>query len=438
MINYIPSSIDSSRTILEELLKINKYLKENPIYKVYFSHTSPTVDATDVGIGYDTIDNFTYEKGVSEIKQGDIITFENVTYGVVNAVGNATCSVAKIISFKGEQGIQGEQGLQGPQGEQGPQGLQGPQGPQGPKGDSGVASGTVNSNIEGTSDTDGYTQQAVNKIASRPNLLINPDFAINQRGQESYSGAIYGVDRWKGYQLNDMICTPNTNGVTLTAPTNVIGTGAFYGQVIETEQVAHLAGKTITFSFMATNRGSANIYMRCLTSGPVGDTPNITQGETKIVTKTVTLTADIRELQFVFRKGDGTLDVDIKWAKAEIGSVATAFLPPIIAEELPKCQRYFLIRRGYSRALSQNSLYQAYVGFGTRMRQSPTSKVYAVNGSGVRVGAEKTVFNITTSEIVDIARNPQYTTSYGCLINSSGALVKDNEYMFDIECDAEL
>ena len=30
MINYIPSSIDSSRTILEELLKINKYLKENP------------------------------------------------------------------------------------------------------------------------------------------------------------------------------------------------------------------------------------------------------------------------------------------------------------------------------------------------------------------------------------------------------------------------
>ena len=72
------------------------------------------------------------------------------------------------------------------------------------------------------------------------------------------------------------------------------------------------------------------------------------------------------------------------------------------------------------------------------MRISPTSKVYAVNAGGVRVGAEKTVFNIDTNEIVDIARNPQYTTSYGCLINSGGGFVKDNGYMFDIECDAEI
>ena len=338
MINYIPSSIDSSRTILEELLKINKYLKENPIYKVYFSHTSPLVDSINIAIPYDSIDNFTYEKGVSEIKQGDIIVFENATYGVVNATGTINCIVAKIISVKGEQGPQGEKG---PQGEQG---IQGEQGPQGEKGDSGVASGTVNSNTEGTSDTDGYTQQAVNKIASRPNLLINPDFSINQRGQASYTGAVYGVDRWKGYQLNTMVCTPSTNGVTLTAPESSTGTGAIYRQIIEPEQAARLAGKTITFSFMATNRGSASIYMRCLTSVSVDDTPNIASGETKIVTKTITLAADITELQFVFRKGSGTLDVDINWAKAEIGSVATSFLLPSIAEELIKCQRYYQVR----------------------------------------------------------------------------------------------
>ena len=133
-----------------------------------------------------------------------------------------------------------------------------------------------------------------------------------------------------------------------------------------------------------------------------------------------------------------TTETKIYWAKLEIGSVATEFSPPSIAEELPKCERYFLIRRGYSRAQSQYSLYQAYFGFGTQMRQKPTSKVYAVNASGVRVGAEKTVFNIETNEIVDIARNPQYVTPYGCLINSSGAFVKDNGYMFDIECDAEI
>lgn len=176
---------------------------------------------------------------------------------------------------------------------------------------------------------------------SNPNLLINPNFAINQRGQTSYTGAVYGVDRWKGYQLNVMVCTPNTKGVTLTAPESSTGTGAIYRQIIEPEQVASLAGKTITFSFMATNRGSAGIYMRCLTPASAGDTPSIASGETKIVTKTITLATDITELQLVFRKSAGTLDVDINWAKLEIGSVATEFSPPSIAEELVKCQRYY-------------------------------------------------------------------------------------------------
>ena len=36
--------------------------------------------------------------------------------------------------------------------------------------------------------------------------------------------------------------------------------------------------------------------------------------------------------------------IDVEWAKLEIGSVATEFSPPSIAEELPKCQRYYQIR----------------------------------------------------------------------------------------------
>ena len=206
---------------------------------------------------------------------------------------------------------------------------------------------------------------------SNPNLLINPNFAINQRGQTSYTGAGYGVDRWKGYQLNSMVCTPKSDGVTLTAPSDATGTGAFYRQVIEQEQVAQLAGKTITFSFSATNRGSAGIYMRCLTPDSVGDTPNIASGETKIVTKTITLASDITELQLVYRKGSGTLDVDINWAKLEIGSVATQFTPPNIAEELAKCQRYY------------QRFYQGKGGYG-----------YPMISTGYAIGATAMVFPI--------------------------------------------
>ena len=217
----------------------------------------------------------------------------------------------------------------------------------GPKGDSGVASGTVNSNTEGTSDTDGYTQQAVNKIASRPNLLINPDFAINQRGQESYTGTGYGVDRWKGYQLNTMICTPRSGyGVNLSAPTEATGTGAFYRQIFEDSQLSKLAGRTVTVSFkVSANRGTSNIYVRTMANASnAGDTPNINSGMTGVVSKTITLPSPLTSLEILFRKGTGTLNVDIDWAKLEIGSVATAFSPPSIAEELIKCQRYYQIR----------------------------------------------------------------------------------------------
>lgn len=318
----------------------------------------------------------------------------------------------------------------------------------GPKGDSGVASGTVNSNTEGTSDTDGYTQQAVNKIASRPNLLINPDFAINQRGQESYKGAGYGVDRWKGYQLNTMVCTPKSDGVNLTAPTSSTGTGAIYRQIIEPEQVARLAGKTITFSFMATNRGSAGIYMRCLTPASVGDTPNIVSGETKIVSKTVTLAADITELQFVFRKGGGTLDVDIKWAKAEIGSVATAFSHPSIAEELIKCQRYYqkltsvgtyhCFASAWVRTNTTTQNIRAFIPFITTMRSKPTFS-YSGNLGFLSVGTILEVAQITldTSTNKDAAILSMSTVS-ATTAGNGGGLVSNNDTAAYLAFDAEL
>ena len=269
-------------------------------------------------------------------------------------------------------------------------------------------------------------------------MLINPNFAINQRGQTSYTGPNYTVDRWK-----------NTNG-TLELLTNgeIKHTAAndWQGIIQFIENPSRLAGKTVTISAMGRVEGATAfriyLYYQIGTNTRVTICTESTTATTNtIISASGTIPTDITDsdkLYVMFYNATANTSFYCKWAKLEIGSVATEFSPPSIAEELPKCQRYFLIRRGYSRALSQYSFYQAYIGFGTQMRIAPTPKVYAVNGSGVRVGAEKTVFNLTTKEIVDIGRNPQYATSYGCLINSSGDLVKDNEYMFDIECDAEL
>ncbi len=198
-----------------------------------------------------------------------------------------------------------------------------------------------------TNDGDG--NKIINTYAkkaeiSNPNLLINPDFSINQRGQESYTGTGYGVDRWKGYQLNVMVCTPRDGyGVTLSAPTEATGTGAIYTQPFEASQLSKLAGRTVTVSFnVSANRGTSNIYVRTMANGSnAGDTPNIGSGFGGIVSKTITLPSPLTSFEIVFRKGAGTLDVDIDWVKLEIGSSATEFIPPLIAEELPKCQRYY-------------------------------------------------------------------------------------------------
>ena len=176
---------------------------------------------------------------------------------------------------------------------------------------------------------------------SNPNLLVNPDFSINQRGQTSYTGTGYSVDRWKGYQLNEMVCTPrNGYGVTLSAPTEVTSTGGIYFQPLETAQLSKLAGRTVTVSFkVSANRGTSNIYVRTVANGNnVGDTPTITSGAAGIVSKTITLPSPLTSLEIIFRKGAGTLDVDIDWIKLEIGSTPTEFVPPVIEEELLKCQ----------------------------------------------------------------------------------------------------
>ena len=188
------------------------------------------------------------------------------------------------------------------------------------------------SNAPGTSETDGYTQKTVNGIIQNPNLLINPNFAINQRGQTSYTGAVYGVDRWQG-QTSDATVTTTDNGIRIA--------GQYKGiwQKIET----NLSGQTVTASckLSAINSGDGGIlriYYRTANAWNFDQEVQITA--VGIATLTVTIPNDALNVA-VFIGTKGGSDVVFDWAKLEVGSVATEFSPPSIAEELPKCQRYY-------------------------------------------------------------------------------------------------
>lgn len=49
----------------------------------------------------------------------------------------------------------------------------------------------------------------------RPNLLVNPFFKVNQRGQTTYPGDVYGVDMWRATGTQSTL-TVDEDGVTLS------------------------------------------------------------------------------------------------------------------------------------------------------------------------------------------------------------------------------
>jgi hypothetical protein len=261
----------------------------------------------------------------------------------------------------------------------------------GQKGDSGIGNANL-SNTPGTSETDGYTQNAVNGIVQNPNLLINPNFAINQRGQVSYTGAVYGVDRWKGIG-SAITATPVTNGIQLSSSG---ASNIYIKQIVET----NLAGKTVTASckLSAINGGEGGRFAVYYSTD--GSSWTFISGMTITAAGISKLTVTIPSNAVYVSVDTGvrpSSDVVFEWAKLEIGSVATEFSTPNIAEELQKCYRYY--------KKITNLQQQAYTGLGI---------VYG-DGSGARMIVENTFRAnptiTTTGAFAVVANDATHTVS---------------------------
>lgn len=123
MIGYDPSYLNETETLLEEFHKIQKYLIENPIYKIY----QADVDyVTNVNEYY--ITDVTTRSG-DMLGVGDVVLFRNVYYGVITEINEDTqmFTIAEGISFRGAtgaRGLRGEIGATGATGATGANGLE--------------------------------------------------------------------------------------------------------------------------------------------------------------------------------------------------------------------------------------------------------------------------------------------------------------------------
>lgn len=242
-----------------------------------------------------------------------------------------------------------------------------------------------------------------------PNLLINPDFKINQRGITgtfSETGK-YFVDRWK---LVSGTVTVNDDGsITLN------------GRIEQTFETP------FPFDDNAVMSASAGFSsMTTLTNA---------QGKTTIIGVSI----------------DGKGDI-ISWAKLEYGKTATPFVAPEPATELVKCQRYFQVvdlGQPIFAMGSGASIIRFGVTLPTALRANPTAEFIPITGDytwliqfvNLNTGANIKITDVpTVSGVVVRTHNylniklkvnsTEIVTNMGYLMHNAGG--------FKINLDAEI
>lgn len=247
----------------------------------------------------------------------------------------------------------------------------------------------------------GLLSQLVNYLGtkfSNPNLLINPDFKINQRGNSTYSstGAGATVDRWLGTNVKTVVNSDNTVSVT-----SLSGTG-YYTQ--HEENISY--GKHTYSIYVQAITGTVKVLYKSKDSNDVG-LGTLKQGLNTFVS------ADDGFKSIFLQIASGS-SVTLKYVKVEQGTVATQFVSPNIAEEIVKCRRYYkrLSLDRFIGVCRDNYIY-AYI------ENIDFRKPFTVTGDVTSIVFTRAYTNVTVKRISAIVNdNSKLFIAFEC--NSSG------------------
>ena len=247
------------------------------------------------------------------------------------------------------------------------------------------------------------------KKFSNPNLLINPDFKINQRGSSTYTttseSPIYTVDRW---MLSRGKATVNSDKtVTITSTGGTTNKEGYFQQKLENDISGAYTVPMEVVRISGTVKIAIDGVWKTVTSGK-----NVFQG--------VNSSNNFDSVGLQLAVG---ASITLKYMKLEKGSVATSFVAPNPADELIKCQRYYF-KRYYYYAFYSGSESFTYIFSDTipSMRIKPT--VDFANTSNTGLTRAVVQLDTTTKDLTLLI---QAVTSKVGNCNVGGTIVLDAE-----------
>ena len=243
--------------------------------------------------------------------------------------------------------------------------------------------------------TDTQKAQARKNIeagGTNPNLLDNPFFTVNQRSLTTYAltGNAYFVDRWKSSGGNTI--TVSTDGISM-----VPGTGTHQNLIQANPIIGNLLGRTLTASVMSQTGEISSVTFTLpssISSGTLYDGGSVTVDNVGLKVYIANTYSGLPSgYAFWLYSSSTAQTVNYRAVKLELGTVSTLLndTPPNYAEELAKCQHYFVrlnmnANRCYGVGFAESTTsVRVNVPIPTTMRTDPsitTSGTIRLKGNG--------------------------------------------------------
>lgn len=231
----------------------------------------------------------------------------------------------------------------------------------------------INNLINGTTkvkNAESADSATIAKNVSNPNLLLNGDFRINQRGKDTYTpkgSFTYCYDRWRLWNANSQV---NTLTKTISLAQNDI-----FDQAIE--DYNSLQGKQLTASCKLTSLSASSGLVLSIVWTGGGKNVAITSADQIFqVTATIPTTQLATVRVYIQNTTSANISFSPEYIKLEVGAVATAYSPRPYAEELALCQRYYFkllqtnaVLTGFAFSTTEA---RSFFNFPCEMRISPT------------------------------------------------------------------